>query len=39
MAPLAVTWVRLAKASIPDVTVELGGGLGGPVWEEDPLWL
>ena len=37
MVPLAVTRAWLAEASEPDVAVALGGGLGGPLREGDPL--
>ena len=38
MGPLGWSWPEVVEASEPDVTVDKGGGLGGPKWEEEP-WL
>ena len=38
MCPLAWSWADVVEASEPDVTVDEGGGLGGPEQEEGPPW-
>ena len=38
MGPLDWSWPEVVEASKPDVTVDIGAGLGGPKREEEPLW-
>ena len=38
MGSLDWYWPEVMKTSEPDITVDEDLGLGGPSWEEEPLW-